>query len=364
MGIFSWIFGKKPIREKRYGRFEEADFPKLQEGLQKKIGRLQAERVLDEQKIQNLKTEIKNRDDKILSLSMEKVVYSPFTKRNSISLFDLLNFSRKKKQIRVMTRDHQYVGRLIDMRMSSLGNTYVYDIITDVKDKKGKREQKLIMRHDNFSEMFHNPLGFINAIKNGVIVINRLSSGQFVPDLIYDDGRNIDEIVGELQDRQSELQDIASRTTERADSERHERYLEKLGQESTKKLANSSITALVESTESAAEAFKQLGKDRIDNIANQTKLDLLEKNSKMLNQSLDTMMGKFKKGLTQEEHEKFREEMKTDLEMFSRQVQEMVKIATPKNIVLMQKKPKEPELKKETIIGRTLHPLRKRGEAK
>lgn len=358
--VFGFLKKKKPP-EYRYGRFEEADFNKLQEGLVKKVGRMEAEKIKLHQKMIKQEEEKKKLSDKVTQISKEKVHYSPFIKRKSLSFYDLLNFSRKKKEIRVLTRDSQYAGKLKDIIMTNIGNTYMFDIVTEVKDKKGSKSDKVIMRHDNFSEMFHNPLGFIDAVRNGVLIINRMSNGQFVPDLIYDDGRNIDEVIGELYENQDRLEGMASREKAKANEERIRRQLEMLGIESNKKITDITNAILASNLQGVGELVTQLGKTKLKDTEQESRIDMLKKNAEIANQNIENLTKRLTDETKRSEYQRIRDEIKENMETVTEQLNRALDLATPRNVTLVQEKKPEQSKKEDKKInskGKTMHKIR------
>lgn len=355
MNLLELIFGKKRAKENRYGRFEEAEFSKLKDSLVKKVGKLEGDKILKSARINELGKKLNERDKKILEMSREKVVYSPFVKRNSLSIYELMNFSRKKKEIKVLTKDHRYIGRLWDIRISVMGNMYFFDILTEL-DEGGKKVVKTIMRHPELSECFHNAVGFVDAIKNGVLILNRMMDGHFVPDLYTDDGKGVDEVIGMQHEQIDELSGIASKAKEREEDERQRRKIEKLGHDSRKKFADTASAALVETAEKMQEMQMLIGRDKIEKNELHTKLDIMKNDIEVSDAAMIKMKNMVKEVVSKDEYERFSSQMDDQRDKFTKQLRELVEVLKDRP----DPKPAEKSIAQpQPATKKTPHPLNK-----
>ncbi len=270
------------------------DYKTLPRGYQKQTGILKARLDRLTEEYEKARSENQELKKALTDLTQEKVMSAPFiSKKEQISMARLFLATMSRKQatklllekpgvIKVVTREHRYLGTFHDLWFEVVGNKLLWKIIVN---REGKL--RVAMKGFSFTGMVHRPVGLVDALRSSVLVLNRTYDGKFVPDVEWieygGESQDIEDMMGQLEEKIASLEGelVQARTNE--EKERTKRKLDRVGAESEKARADAladHVTNELESVKAMAQTFgkmaEQLGESNTSANILRQKIEKME----------------------------------------------------------------------------------------
>jgi len=168
---------KKVIKVVSFKPTHPSEVASVPEAYKKQIGTLKAEIAILKEKIEKLKKEKellkKKRRLELLNLiesrrdMIAKLKYGEYLK---------LSFPTIKKPIAVLSRDFKQLGWFYTFLV---GNGEIALVVSEYPDGKGRKF--IVMRGPDWDSIFDFSENIADQIKSGIMVVNRLYDGKFIP---------------------------------------------------------------------------------------------------------------------------------------------------------------------------------------
>lgn len=312
------------VTEARVGK---DDVKEIEEAYKKQIG-IKDGQLMDKEEeiakkneiIKNLKEEKEKLEKKAEEERRERLKEKPFVEKEKISVKDLMDYL-KEGEIRVLSREHRNLGKLVDFHLVPVGDKMTWNIITNMDGEKYN-----IMDGFELMNMIHRPNGFIDALENGVMVVNRsFDSRTPTPDTYVIEGGDEKSVETFMQQKKKQLDNLYNnlmRAKKSETEERTRRKLEKLDQQSQKARADtlsketlSSVKDIIDQMGRIKEVYEERDKalDRMSGLENQVK---------SMEKTMTKVFDRLEETAPKDEVERARSELREDLEWFHERVLE------------------------------------------
>lgn len=236
------LFGRGQVTETRISREDKEG---VEDAYKRQVGQKDA-KIMDlnkqlkemEKKFDKVKKERNKEKKKKQKERAERLGEKPYTDKQRLSLKRLFKYVDSKEEVRVLSREHMFLGFLEDVYWEPVGDKMSWHIITNNGD--GKRFD--VIDGFNLQNLIHRPNGTLDTLENGILVVNRsFFKRSVIPDSYITEHGKPKHIESLLQEKEEQMNQIYSRLVnakEREQKERTRRKEENLGKQVQKARAD------------------------------------------------------------------------------------------------------------------------------
>lgn len=219
-----WLSGGKQVTETRITR---EDKEKVAEQYKQQVSQKDAKIMDLNKQLKELKKRFKKQEKKTKKEKRkkqkekaERMGEKPYTDNMKLSLKKLFKYIEKKDKIRVLTREHMFMGFLDDVQWKPVGDKMSWHIIT--YDDDGNRFD--VIDGFNLQNLIHRPNGTVDTLKNGILVVNRsFFKRSVIPDSYMTEHGKPKHIETILQEKEAQMNQMYSRLVSSKKKEQQER---------------------------------------------------------------------------------------------------------------------------------------------
>lgn len=297
------------------------DYRTIPKAYQKEKGILKARYDRLAEAYQSSQREVEELKKALQEITQERTMSAPFiTKREQISMAMLFLAMMDRKRagkllldrpavLKVVTREHRYLGVLDDIWLEVVGNKMLWKIVV-----RNNGKLKVAMKGFSFKEMIHRPVGLIDALNTGVLVLNRTYDGKFVPDVEWieygGEAKDIEDMMADMEEKISSLQSEVVEARSNEEEERTRRKLDNVSAQAEKARADALADSVTGSLEKIREMMSAFGKAMQQAGEASTSAGILRQKIEKMESVVEEVQDKLEKKLPQDRVEHATENLK------------------------------------------------------